>query len=110
MTSNLHDIHSRSGENAQMMRVERLLKLPPPPHIAAESRADGVFGAFKRISAGRRVLTAPRIRFCNRIAKLAGRVVPNAPQATISQNTGNGGVRTRRPTSWIDENHLCPTA
>ena len=61
MPSNLHDIRSRSGENAQMTRVERLLIIiTPPPPIAAESRAGGVSGAFKRISAGRRVLTPPR--------------------------------------------------
>ena len=42
--------------------------------------------------------------------KLVGRVVPNAPQATMSQTTGNGGVRTRLPNSRIDENHLCPMA
>lgn len=51
MTSNLHDIRSRSGENAQMTRVERLPGITPPPHIIAESRADGVFGAFKRVFA-----------------------------------------------------------
>ena len=42
----------RAEINAQMTRVERLPKLPPPPpHITAESRAGGVFGAFKRILA-----------------------------------------------------------
>ena len=39
-----------------------------------------------------------------------GRVVPNAPHTTMSQTTGNGGVRTRLPNSRIDENHLCPMA
>ena len=51
MASNLHDIRSRSGENAQMTRTERLPGITPPLHIAAESHAGGVFGAFKRVFA-----------------------------------------------------------
>ena len=66
MTSNLHDIRSRSGENAQMTRVERAWYAPPQMGGGGsrrKRRRDG-FSAFRAILGDRwpRRIAAPSFR------------------------------------------------